>query len=117
MLDIDVGIEATLMAWADINDIIDDLQDVMDDIGSQYPDLHAFKAPIARAIANMRAERASIEATLPGHLDAGSNDSTTDSESTNAALRPLTSTLRSRRLQHVACIANERLKNDLKSLL
>ncbi len=117
MLDIDVGTEATLMAWADINDIIDALQEVMGDIENQHPDLNAFKAPIARAIANMRAERASIEATLPGHFDARSNDSTADGESTSAAMRPLTSTLRSRRLRHVAFVANERLKNDLKALL
>ena len=117
MLGADVGTEAHLMAWADINDIIDELQDVLDDIESRHPDLNAFKAPIARAIANMRAERASIEATLPGHLDPGTNDNTADNESTSAVLWPLTSTLRSRRLRQVAFVANERLRNDLKSLL
>jgi hypothetical protein len=116
MLGADGDKEATLMAWADINDIIEDLQEVIDDIESQHPDLHTFKAPIARAIANMRAERASIEATLPGHLDPGSNDSAANSESTDAALRPITSTLRSRRVKYMAYIVNERLRNELKVL-
>ncbi len=117
MLTANVNSEATIMAWKDINDIIDDLQEVIHDIEDQHPELNAFKAPIARAIANMRAERKFLETTLPSHFDTESYDNTQYGESTDAALRPLTSTIRSRRVRYGACITNERLIDDIKAIL
>nr|MDO8110757.1 hypothetical protein [Candidatus Sigynarchaeota archaeon] len=49
------------MAWDDLNDIIDELREVMDEIERDHPDLNTFKAPIARAIASLRADKASVE--------------------------------------------------------
>jgi hypothetical protein len=62
------GNEACLMAWEDLNTIIGELRTVLDTMDTEHPDLHAFKAPIARAIASMRADRAHLELTPGANL-------------------------------------------------
>ncbi len=78
------------MEWEDINDIIDELVSVMDDIETCHPELKAFKAPLARAIASLRAERAILD-LLP-----------------RKPANP--------RAQQVDYVTNEGLKEDLASL-
>ncbi|MEX2683437.1 MAG: hypothetical protein Q6373_017810 [Candidatus Sigynarchaeota archaeon] len=87
----DKTMEAAMLAWEDINDIIEDLQEAIAEI-EKSPSLKSFKAAIVRAIASMRAERASIEAKLP-------------------------SMARTRRLEYMTSIANERLRDEIKAIL
>ncbi len=101
--------EIAMMEWEDINDIIDDLQETIEEIEKMHPSLRSFKAAIIRAIASIRAERASIEARLPGRICPGRNDT---SESGDAATPP-----RRRRLEYMTSIANERLRDEIKSIL
>jgi hypothetical protein len=82
--------ENGIMAWNDINDIIEELLSVLEDIEINHDELSAFKAPIARAIANMRSERASFE------------------------MEPVPSRAGSPQL--VTCITSECLKRDLSVL-
>ena len=53
--------ENGMMAWNDINDIVDELLHVLEDIENNHEELSAFKAPIARAIATMRSDKAYVE--------------------------------------------------------
>jgi hypothetical protein len=87
------GQEKALIEWNDINDIIDELLSVLDDIETNHRELDAFKAPIARAIANMRADRTYSDASLA------------------KALAP-----RVMRSQHVAFVTAELLWNDLAAM-
>lgn len=83
--------ETSMMAWNDVNDIIDDLIRVLDDIEYNHEELREFKAPIARAIANMRSERAALESKA--------------------------SSLRVLPTRHVSCITAACLKRDLEAIL
>lgn len=87
------GQEKALMAWNDINDIIDELLRVLDDIETNHRELDAFKAPIARAIANMRADRTFSDARIA------------------KALAP-----RVMRPQQVAFVTAEMLRDDLVAM-
>lgn len=98
-----------MMAWEDINDIIEDLQEAIDEIETKHPSLHSFKATIARAIASLRAERACIETKIFNRDGPGCDGPNANSDATAPPIK--------RRLEYMSSIANERLKDEIKSIL
>ncbi len=88
-----------MMAWEDINEIIDSLQEAIEEIEERHPSLHTFKVSIVRAIASLRAERASLEAGM------SSQDG------------PTTARPESRRTRYMTRIANERIREEIKAIL
>ncbi|MBN2153927.1 MAG: hypothetical protein JW839_20890 [Candidatus Lokiarchaeota archaeon] len=108
----------SLMQWEDINDIIEDLQEAIDEIDVKHPSLHAFKAAIVRAIAGLRAERACLEASLPSRARTTHGTAPARGDPARNAPRRLASAHPGgSRVQYLTWIANERLREDIKSIL